>query len=174
MKLDREITINKRLYPKGAEISWLSIYPFFMVHMLMFGGSGFVMSYSPLHLPLEHLLFIYIHGGIAIAVYTFFYLTIFGADEVKWMFINSGLGLLGIYAQVGWLLSRFGRKIGDYPLYVHVTPFLYYVLYTFLLRNALLDIFAARENEQRRNAVDNLYIAFSVASSLVCYFLERH
>jgi len=26
---------------------------------------------------------------------------IFAVDEVKWMFINGGLGVLGIYAQVG-------------------------------------------------------------------------
>ena len=170
MKLNSGISISGRSFAKGAEVSWLAIYPFFMVHMLMFGVSGFVMAYSPLHPPLA---FIYLHGGIAIVVYTLFYLAIFGLDEVKWMFINAGLGLLGIYTQVGWLLSRFGRRIGDYPLYLHVTPFLYFVLYTFLLRHALLDLFGAREDERKSRTVGNLYIAFSVAASLGCYYLER-
>ena len=59
------------------------------------------------------------HGGIAIVVYTVFYLAIFGLDEVKWMFINGGLGVLGIYSQIGWILGLFGRKISDYPVHVH-------------------------------------------------------
>ncbi len=105
--------------------------------MLVFGTSGFVMAYAKNPPPVA---FLFLHGGLAVSVYTAFYLNIFGRDEVKWMFINAGLGLLGIYSQIGWLLSRFGRRISDYPLYVHVIPFLYFVLYTFLLRHAVLDI----------------------------------
>src|ERR1044071_8747038 len=84
--------------------------------------------------------------GIAIFVYTIFYLAIFGPDDVKWMFINALLGLLGIGCQISWLLSFFGKRIGDYPFYVHVIPFLYYVLYTFLLRHMVMDITQSRED----------------------------
>lgn len=118
-------------------------------------------------------MFLYLHGGIAILVYMIFYLVIFGLDEVKWMFINAGLGLLGIYSQIDWILSLFGKRIGDYPLYVHVTPFLYFVLYTFLLRHAVLDITRARGNEQKKKFVEKLYVVFSVAFYVVTYFLER-
>jgi hypothetical protein len=100
------------------------------------------------------------------------YLAIFGRDEVKWMFINAFLGLLGIYSQIGWLLSLFGKKIGDYPFYVHVIPFLYFVLYTFLLRHAVIDITRSRENPRRRNLIENCYIAISIAVYLTSNRLE--
>ncbi|QNN46011.1 hypothetical protein H9L17_12560 [Thermomonas brevis] len=135
------------------------VYPFFGIHMLMFGLSGFFMAYSSSR---PDLLFIYMHGGIAIVVYLAFYLAIFGRDEVKWMLINAALGILGIYSQVGWLLARFGKRIDDYPWYVHVTPFLYYMLYTFLLRQFLIDVTRSRDNPARRALVNNAYVAVSL------------
>lgn len=170
MKLNGSISINGQTYPKGADVPWYMVYPFFLLHMLMFGGSGFLMAYGNKPAPL---FFLYVHGGLAIAVYTLFYLTIFGLDEVKWMFINAGLGLLGIYSQIGWLLSFFGKRIGDYPVYVHVIPFLYFVLYTFLLRHAILDITQSREDAQRKKSVEYIYIAASVAIYMISYYLER-
>ena len=169
MKLQGEITINGRKYAKGADVPWFMIYPFFMVHMLMFGGSGFLMAYSDQGAPLK---FLYLHGGFAITVYTVFYLALFGLDEVKWMFINAGLGVLGIYGQMGWLLSKFGKRIGDYPFYVHVIPFLYFVLYTFLLRHALMDLTQSREDPVKRQRFENAYIALSVAVYLISSYIE--
>ena len=135
------------------------IYLFFGIHMLMFGLSGFVMAYATQR---PELLFMYLHGGIAIAVYLAFYLAIFGRDEVLWMLINACLGVLGIYSQVGWILARFGKRIDDYPWYVHVTPFVYYVLYTFLLRQFLLDLTRSRDNPGRRKLVDAVYVVGSL------------
>jgi hypothetical protein len=106
--------------------------------------------------------FVYLHGGIAILVYMVFYLAIFGRDEVKWMLINAGLGILGIYSQIGWILSRFGKDIDAYPWKVHVVPFLYYVLYTFLLRQFLLDATRSRDNPDRRKLVDAVYVVGSL------------
>lgn len=137
------------------------IYPFFGIHMLMFGLSGFLMAYASNG---PDILFVYLHGGIAIFVYLVFYLAIFGRDEVKWMLINAGLGILGIYSQIGWILERFGKHIGDYPWYRNATPFLYYVLYTFLLRQFLLDATGSRGNPARKSVVDAAYV---VASLLV-------
>ena len=135
------------------------IYPVFAVHMLMFGLSGFWMSYADLHPPLA---FVYLHGGLAIFAYMTFYATIFGRDEVKWLIINAALGVLGIYSQLGWILSKFGKHIADYPWYVHVTPFMYYVLYTFLLRQFLLDLTNSRLHPVRRSIVNNLYVMGSI------------
>jgi len=170
MKLHSAISINNRPCAKGADVPWHMVYPFFLFHMLMFGGSGFFMAYAVQHPPV---IFLYLHGGFAIAIYTVFYLTIFGLDEVKWMFINAGLGLLGIYSQIGWLLSFFGKNIGDYPVYVHVIPFLYFVLYTFLLRHAILDITQSREDAQKKKSVEYIYVAVSVAIYVISYNLER-
>jgi hypothetical protein len=169
MKLSGDITINNRTHPKGTEIPWYWIYPFFLVHMLAFGGSGFLMAYCAKGPPAT---FLYAHGGIAIVVYTVFYLTIFGRDEVKWMFINAGLGVLAIYSQIGWLLSLFGKDVADYPLHRHVIPFLYFVLYTFLVRHAVLDLMKVREDGVRRKVVEYGYVALSVALYVVSYYLH--
>ena len=169
MKIQGNISINNITYAKGTEIPWYKIYPFFLAHMLIFGGSGFFMAYARNGPPV---LFLYLHGGFAITVYSVFYLTIFGRDEVRWMFLDALLGLLGIYSQIGWLLSFFGKEIGDYPYYVHVIPFLYFVLYTFLLRHAVMDITQARDDPQRTKLVQNCYIALSVAVYWVSHWLE--
>lgn len=137
------------------------IYPFFLIHMLAFGWSGFFLAYGG---DEPDVMFNFMHGGIAIVVYIAFYFAIFGREEVKWMFINAGLGILGIYSQIGWILDAWlGKHIADYPYYLHLVPFTYYVLYTFLLRQAVLQITGARDNEQRRRWVDNAYIAISLA-----------
>jgi len=46
MKLHAPLTINGKTYQAGEDVSWYSVYPFFLLHMLMFGGSGFLMAYS--------------------------------------------------------------------------------------------------------------------------------
>ena len=159
IKLRSAITINGKEYKKGEIIPWAMIYPFFMLHMAAFGASGFFMAYST---DGPGAGFLYMHGGIAIVVYLAFYLTIFGAEEVKWMFINAGLGLFGIYAEIGWILGLFGTTLEDYPVHIHVVPFLYYILYTFLLRQAFVDITRSRENPQRRRMVERTYVLVSV------------
>lgn len=168
MKLQSDMTINGKAYKKGDEVSWLFVYPFFFVHMGLFGLSGFFMAYTPDGPPLA---FLYAHGGIAIFVYLMFYLAMFGREEVKWMFINAGLGLFGLYAEIGFILNLFGTTIRDYPVYVHVTPFLYYVLYTFLLRQALIDLFRVRDDSERRRAVERAYVIVSVLVYGLIYLL---
>lgn len=170
MKLHGTISIGSQMYAEGTDIPWYKVYPFFLVHMLMFGVSGFLMAYAFSRPPV---FFLYLHGGLAVLVYTMFYLSIFGRDEIKWMFINAALGLIGIYSQIGWLLSLFGKRIGDYPIYIHVIPFLYFVLYTFLIRQAVLDITQSREDCDRQRRVEYVYVAVSVAIYVITYYLER-
>ncbi|MEO6364876.1 MAG: hypothetical protein ABIO38_02350 [Luteimonas sp.] len=144
----------------GPKAMWF-VYPFFSVHMLAFGLSGFLIAYMA---DAPDIMFLYIHGGIAIFVYIVFYLVIFGFDAVSWMVVNAALGIIGIYAQIGWILERFGKRIEDFPWQVHVVPFTYYVLYTFLLRQLLIDATRSRDNPQRRAMVETGYV---VASLLV-------
>ena len=145
------------------------IYPFFLVHMLAFGGSGFYMAYgadgeAPLAL-------LYGFGGFSILIYLAFYVAMFGRDEVKWVFINAALGLFGIIAEIDWILSIFDSSVSDYPFTRHVIPFLYYVLYTFLLRQAVIDITRSRENPSRRRIIERAYIALSLTIYAVVYLL---
>ena len=154
-----EVTVTNLAEMRKTGAQWF-IYIFFGIHMLMFGLSGFFMAYNAD--SADEITFVYMHGGIAILVYMVFYLTIFGRDEVKWMLINGALGILGIYSQIGWILSKFGRNIDDYPWKVHVVPFLYYILYTFLLRQFLLDVTRSRDNPGRRKLVDAVYVVGSL------------
>lgn len=160
MKLRSSMTINGRRYAAGDDVPPWAIYPFFLLHMGLFGASGFLMAYAADDVPLAML---YLHGGIAIVVYIVFYLAIFGLDEVRWMAINAGLGLFGIWAEIDYLLGWFGKSLDDYPPRVHVTPFLYYILYTFLLRQMLLDLTRAREDPVRRRRVEAAYVLLSLA-----------
>ena len=169
MKLHGNITMNGKHYPKGSNIPWQMIYPFFMIHMLAFGTSGFFLAYG----SDADVLFLYMHGGIAIFVYVIFYFAIFGVDEVKWMFTNAGLGLIGIYCEIDWILSLFGKHADDFAWYVHVIPFLYYVLYTFLLRQAVIDITRSRHNEARMKIVNSFYVVVSLAIYILIYLSQQ-
>ena len=142
------------------------MYPFFLVHMGMFGGSGFFMAYGA-DAPI---LFMFAHGGIAIFAYVAFYSSIFGIDEVKWMFTNSALGLFGIYSEIDWILSFFNKQASDFAWYIHIIPFLYYVLYTFLLRQAFIDITGSRNNERRRKFVNTVYVGLSISVYSLLFF----
>lgn len=145
--------------PGLRERAGMLIYAFFGFHMLMFGLSGFFMAYVEEEPDLS---FLYMHGGLAIVVYMVFYLAIFGRDQVAWMLVNAALGILGIHAQIGWILARFGKRIDDYPWQVHVVPFMYYVLYTFLLRQFLIDLTRSRNSPRRKALVDTAYVVFSL------------
>jgi len=160
MELQGSITINGKTFEKGDIIPWTKVYPFFLLHMGAFGFSGFFMAYTDNGPPL---FFLYLHGGFACLVYLLFYVTIFGVDQVRWMFINAALGLFGIYAQIDWILSWFGKRAEDYSVAVHFIPFFYYVLYTFLLHQMVLDVFRARSDPRRRRVVDALYVIVSLA-----------
>jgi len=171
MKLRGDITINGKVHKKGSEVPTGAIYPFFLLHMLMFGGSGFLLAYASKDVPTS---FLFLHGGIAILVYTVFYLVIFGWDEVRWMFINAALGVYGLWCEIGWLLGLFGKEISDFPWYRHVVPFLYYVLYTFLLRHLVLDVFKAREDPEKRQRIELGYIVLSLLFYTIVYLRNRH
>ena len=170
MKLRGDITINGKLHPKGSEVAWYTIYPFFLLHMAMFGGSGFLLAYAGTDVPTQ---FLFLHGGIAILVYLVFYLVIFGWDEVRWMFINAAIGVYGLWCEIGWLLGLFDKEISDFPWYRHVIPFLYYVLYTFLLRHLVLDLFRAREDEARRRRIELAYVVVSLVVYTLIYLGSR-
>ena len=159
MKLHSEMTINGRKYAAGEDAPMGMIYGFFLVHMGMFGGSGFLLAYGDTDAPVGML---YAHGGFACLIYLVFYLAIFGRERVRWMFVNAALGLFGIWTEIDWLLGLFGKHAADYPWYVHVIPFLYYVLYTFLIWQMVLDATGARGDASREKAVKTAYVVVSL------------
>jgi hypothetical protein len=54
---------------------------------------------------------------------------------------------------------------------VHVIPFLYFVLYTFLIRHALLDLLGVRDDEAQRTRVQIGYVGGSLLFYLVLHVL---
>lgn len=137
---------------------WYFIYGFFLIHMAAFGSAGFFMSYG----EGPDLGFNFLFSGFAIVVYIVFYLTFFGVDEIWWLFINSALGILGILAQLDWILGVFGSSTANYPMQAHIIPAIYYVLYTFLLRRAVLHIFHAEDGTRKKQIIDGVYVAASL------------
>ena len=165
MKVNNDIRINGKLYKVGSKIPSLLIFPFFLIHMLIFGGSGFAMAYF----GEVDTIFLYMHGGFAIFVYLIFYLVIFGLDAVKWMFINATLGIFGIYSELRIVLRQFDKEIADFPWTVHVVPFTYYVLYTFLIYQAVLSFTGSHGNPKKKRTVEIAYIAISTIIYFIIY-----
>ena len=168
MENDNSLVINGKAYQKDDKIPTRIIYPFFLFHMLVFGGVGFYMAYFD---DSSNIAFVYLHGGIAIYVYLIFYRAFFGREEIKWMFINSVLGLYGIIAEIDLLLSAAGSSLSDYPIYTHPIPFLYYVLYTFLLRQAVIDFSGSRTNKRKKRIVEGLFVGVSVLVYTAFYLM---
>jgi hypothetical protein len=146
------------------------VYLFFGLHMLMFGGSGFLIAYSG---ATGDPVFLWIHGGIAITVYLVFYLVIFGPGAVGWMLVNAALGAMLTMATIDLILAPFGRRAVDYPLEVHAIPFLYLVLYTFLLRQAVIDLVGARADPGRQWLADAIFVGGTLAVTGLAFLLGR-
>jgi hypothetical protein len=174
VKMHGTITLSGRQYVSGDDVPWFGVYPFFLVHMLAFAGSGFIFCYldPSMWSDLSFVAAMYLWGGLSILCYLPLYGIIFGRDELKWMFVNAGLGIVGIVSQIDWLLSLFGRGVGDYPIYAHGVPLAFFVMYTFLLRHAFLDLFGAREDATRRKRVQYAYVGATLAFYLVTSLLE--
>ena len=161
MRIYGSLIVGERLYMPGDEVGWYAVYPFMLFHMAGFGSILYLCAYGggkPQYEPL------FLVGILAVVVYLWFYFTIFGPDEVKWLLINAALSVLGIFSQIAWLMSAvFSKKIDELPWYVHIVPFFMFVLFTFLVRQAFTDLLRARENPVRRRIADILHVVVSVA-----------
>ncbi|MGH8177862.1 MAG: hypothetical protein ACREV5_16525 [Steroidobacter sp.] len=129
------------------------------------------MAYADVGAPV---IFLYAHGLFAVALFMPLYGSMFGRDEMRWMLINSGLGIFSICSELDWLLSFIGtgKTLGSYPFYVHPVPFLYYIMYTFLLRQFVLDLTGARELPERRKVVECAYVILSLLLYSAFYLLK--
>jgi len=168
MKLNVDFIFNDHEYPKGSDVPWYLVYPFFIFHIFIFGCIGFWMAYYTN--PVTHVL-MFLHGGIAIFVYIKFYKGIFGSEAIKWMIINAILGMLAVWGQLGWILSfLLGKEINDFPIYVHIIPGVYFIIYTFLIRQAILDITNSREHKKKKIFIESAYVVIIVS----IFILPQH
>ena len=88
------------------------------------------------------------------------------------MFLNALFGLLRKGVQVGWLLSLFDRDSSTCPLSVYVTPFLFFLLYSFLMRRAVLDLINSLDDPARRKTMKKRYIGVTLAVNAVCIAVQ--
>ena len=166
---------------KGKKVL-IFIYLFFIAHMGVFGTATFFLTYGE-----QNIEFATMFGGFAVFVYAIFYLVIFGFDELKWLFINSLLGVLGIY---GWLeeLAHYFlpnavggeafvntiytkyTSFSQFPIAWHLLPGTFFIMYEFLLRNFLIDLFGARKKTERKRSVGILFILISIIQFLISRF----
>jgi hypothetical protein len=162
MKLHDYLTIGGKTYRKGESVPWFKIYPFFLIHMAIFGLPVFTGAYLPKAIVIESVIGYHLFGSFAALVYVVFYEAMFGRDAVRWMFIDGALSSFGIYTVIGAWLTLIDRNIHDYPLYLHVLPFVFYILYTFLIRQAFLDITKSRYDKARRRVAEYIYVGISL------------
>ncbi|MCF7835225.1 hypothetical protein K9M48_04215 [Candidatus Gracilibacteria bacterium] len=145
----------------------LFIYIFFTIHVFGFGAAGFLLSYGE-----EDLSSTFAMGGFAIFVYLVFYFVIFGWEDIKRMFINALIGIFGIYAWMGDILSLFDKNIDNFSRQYHIVPGVFFVIYTFLLRHALIDLsqslFSKKYGKEYGEKIGNgFFIGLGIASSLI-------
>jgi hypothetical protein len=135
------------------------VFIFFLVHMFMFGGSGFILAYDD-----SPFLFALMHGGIAIFVYIVFYLVMFGVDRVRWMFINSIFGLAQTYEIINGIVTLFIKNFDffSYPFYRHIIPSIYIILYMFLIRQFIKYLTQANKNKSRKKLADFLFLGGNI------------
>ncbi|MFZ2151459.1 MAG: hypothetical protein WAU85_05440 [Candidatus Absconditicoccaceae bacterium] len=69
-----------------------------------------------------------------------FYFLAFGRDKIKRMFITSLIGISSIYSQLSNILKYFDKNINEFSWIYHIIPGIYFILFSFLLRRALVDI----------------------------------
>ena len=170
MKLIKPMQVNGIYWPKGTEVLWSDVYGIFVIHIFVNGIGIFVMAYNDepgAVIPL------YLFGLFTIPMYLHYYVKIFGFDEIKWMMINGALGGLSVYCQLDLFLSLFGLSVYNYPLFVNVLPASYFVIYTFLLRQAVLDLTEARDDKVKRRRVEFMFVIISVLVSAVSFWLSR-
>ena len=134
-------------------------YIFFLFHMGVFGIVGLYLSYADGGKESVTGLLISL---LPMYVYIKFYIGLFGLDDVRWLFINSALGAYGIFAELDFILYLFGATVDDYPGYAHIVPFMYYILYTFLIRHALIDLTPARFDNNKKRLLEKTYVAISI------------
>jgi hypothetical protein len=164
MKIHGDIQINGTWYAKGSDVPWYKIYPVFLFHMGAFGTFAFIAAYS-LNFSAPALFFF---GGITILIYMIFYISIFGLDEIKWMLLNAAIGITAFSWLLDRLLMLFGKRYNDYPLSVHIIPMTYIVIYTFLIRQAILDITDSRHDINKKQRTED---ACATIFTMIIFYL---
>jgi hypothetical protein len=144
------------------------IYPFFFVHMWCFWFVWFSISYFQEWIEY---LSVFWWGLFSITLYLVFYLIIFWIWKIKDMFINAIIWCISIYAWMWNIMLLFGKDISSSDRYWHIIPWLYFVLYTFLLRNLLRDVSLIFNKKHWEKIWDYIFYWFGWISLISSFFI---
>ena len=150
----------------------VGIYLFFLADMAGFGTLTFYLTYHQQQGES------YMVGAMLVIIYVLFYLMLFGADDVLWLFINGLLGALMVRSWLETLATPFipppsmlGHGIitdfDGFPVVRHILPGAVFLMYQFMLRNFLIDALGARFNPRRKRYVGWLFVVVSVVQILL-------
>ncbi|ACV27578.1 hypothetical protein Kkor_2168 [Kangiella koreensis DSM 16069] len=170
MKLKTDIYSGHKIYRKGDQLPWVKVYGLFIIVVFAILPVIFNETYIQRDINLTYFLFL---GGFFPLIYLLYYRSVFGRDAILWIFINSILGILGTFAELNWLLKYFYEKeVSDFPFYYHIVPAIHYILLTYVLRQAIIDTFHARDNDKRLFYVNILYVVLSILIYSSLYFIN--
>jgi hypothetical protein len=152
-------------------ISPIFFYIFFLFHSWIFAISWFMIFYTG-QMPL----FGFLHWWIAIFVYLSLYSAVFWKEEIRNMLIGALIWALQIYSWLELIWSSlinetwYYKTFASMPLYYHIVPGLYFIMYTFLLKNAMIDLIWARNNPERSNIANWTFYIISLLFFLLPKF----
>lgn len=170
MKLKTDIYSGHKIYRKGSEVPWVKVYGLFIIIVLVITPVIFNETYAQEDISLGYFIIL---GGFLPLIYLLLYRSVFGKEAVHWIFINSILGIFGTFAELDWLLIYLYEKgISDFPFYYHIVPSIHYILITFVLRQAIIDTFHARDDDKRLFYVNILYVVLSILIYSSLYFIN--
>lgn len=156
---------------------WTRIWSYTLLYSFFFGILGFCawgsfnLAYGSPDTPWQVHIISNIHGLAFSSGILAFYYVMFGLDEIKWMFINAGIGIFGIYSELTIILKKLDKNIADYSLFAHAMPFTYYVMITFLIYRTVISFSGAEDNPARKKIVEIAYIGISLAIYLFIFNL---
>lgn len=92
---------------------------------------------------------------IGIAICTSVYYIFFKFDNLKWLFKNTLIGIIGIWFELGLILTLMGKDIYDYPFYCHIIPIWFYAIYISVIRINRIDRANARRDKKQKVKIEN-------------------
>ena len=170
MKLKTDIGIGHKTYRKGSHLPWFRVYGLFLFTIAAIFWVVFDIIYLQRDSDLGFVLFF---GLFIPALYLLAYRSIFGITEVRWLIINSAIGIIGIITELDWVLSYlYDKNLSDFPIYYHIIPCAHYILLTFVLRQAVIDTFNSRDNKARRKYVNLGFVLVTLTVYITFYFID--
>ena len=168
MKLKTDISIGSNTYSKGSYLHWSKVYGFFTVIIALHFWLVFDITYIQQDIVLG---FTLCFGIFLPVLYLLAYRSIFGLAEIRWLIVNSIIGIIGVLAELDWVLSYFyDKSLSDFNVFFHIIPCVHYIMFTFVLRQAVIDSFHARYNLKRREYVNLGFTLISTILYVALYF----